>query len=129
MGRPHCEQDLIFLIGRHWDEITSETPLEDIEFYDGRSDGDGVDLDATGIFDGDEVIIEVEQEGSDFFEHGHGQNKCNLVICWDNDRTSEGLGSIESREWKTRSDDPDPAFEDIGIDVLELSELEVYWAN
>lgn len=126
MGRPHCEQDVVFLIGRCWDEITSETPLESIEFHDRRSDGDSVGLDATGIFDGEEVMIEVEKEGSDFFTHGHDQDECDLVICWDNDRTSEGFGSMESRKWRTRSDDPDPAFEDIGIDVLELSELEVY---
>ena len=62
MGRPHCEQDVIFLIGRYWDEITSETPLEEIEFYDGRSDGEGVDLDATGIFDGEEVTANSERQ-------------------------------------------------------------------
>jgi len=122
MGRPHSELDIVFLIGRHWDEITSETPLEEIEFHDGH-------FDATGIFDGREVMIEVEQEGSDFFQHGHNHNECDLVICWKNNRTSQGIGSMESREWQSRSNDPDPAFEDICIDVLELSEVEVYWSD
>jgi hypothetical protein len=73
MGRPHSELDIVFLIGQHWDEITSETPLEEIEFHDGH-------FDATGIFDGREVMIEVEQEGSDFFQHGHNHKECDLVI-------------------------------------------------
>lgn len=122
MGRPHSELDIIFLIGQHWDRITSETPLEEIEFYDRG-------LDATGVFDEEDVMIEVEQEGSDFFQHGHDQEECDLVICWKNNRTSQGIGNLESREWRSRSDDPDPAFEDIGIDVLELNELEVYWSD
>lgn len=122
MGRPHSELDVIFLIGQYWDEITSETPLEEIEFHD-RS------LDATGVFNREDVVIEVEQEGSGFFQHKHDQEECDLVICWENNRTAQGIGNIESREWYSRSDDPDPAFEDIGIDVLELSELKVYWSD
>lgn len=122
MARPLSELDVVFFIGRYWDELVSETPLEEIEFHDGS-------LDAEGLFDSEEVMIEVEKKGSDFFTHGHDEQDCDLVICWTNDRTKQGVGSIESREWKTRSDNPDPAFEDIGIDVIELSEMEVYWSN
>lgn len=122
MRQPRSELDVVFRIGERWDEITSETALEHIEFHDGS-------LDATGIIDSEEVMIEVEKEGSDFFTHGHDQQKCDLVICWENDRTSEGIAGIESRQWKSRSDDPDPAFEDVGIDVLELKGLTVYWSD
>jgi len=129
MREPRSELDVVFFIGKHWDEITAKTPLEEIEFYDGRSDGDGVGLDATGVFDDEEVLIEVETKGSKFFEHEHDQEDCDLVICWENNRTSEGVGNIESREWQSRSDDPDPAFEDVSIDVLELQGLTVYWSD
>lgn len=120
MREPHSEQDLIFLIGRHFEKISSETPLDEIEFHDDH-------LDATGVFDGDEVSIEVETKGNKFFKHEHDQDECDLVICWDNNRSVYKIGEFESRKWKGKSDNP--AFEDVEIDVLELSDNKVYWSD
>lgn len=88
--------------------------MEAIKFHDGS-------LDAAGIFDGEEVKIEVETKGSKFFTHGHDQDECGLVICWENNRTSDEVGGIESREWKGKSDHP--AVEDVDIEVLKLQGL------
>lgn len=119
MREPHSEQDVVFLIGLHFDTIVSETPLERIEFYNGRSDSEGVKLDALGVFDGEDVAIEIETEGKKFFEHDHDADECDLVICWNNNRTSRGIRSFRSGA----------KFEDLGIDVIELSEMEVYWSD
>ncbi len=46
--------------------------------------------------DGESVSIELEYKASDFIAHGHPQDECDYIVCWENDfkATPEGFPQI-----------------------------------
>lgn len=51
--------------------------------------------DCTLIVDGKRLDVEFELYSSGFFEHGHKQEDCDLVICWEEDRPLDKVKVLE----------------------------------
>lgn len=129
MRRPESELDVIFQIGRHWDQLTARTSLKSITFTDGV-------FDATGVYDGREVAIEVEMRSSQFNDQEHDPTACDVVICFDDDRELtdwwEELQAIEetyekgtpqSKAVRNIIDLTDQTYEEYDIELIALNEV------
>jgi len=90
IGRWPSENMVIFLFGNIWRYLN----LEDITIRDERKG----ELDGDAYLCGKRIVIEFEAKSSHFDEHKHDPNKCDLIVCWEDD-------------WKERPSK---------IDVLEL---------
>ena len=59
--------------------------------------------DASAIYDGEEIDIEFEKLSSNFKLHGHNEDICSMIICWENDKDEYNIPVLElatlSRDW------------------------------
>ena len=102
---PINEQGVVFLFGRILEDLNLYIEEIRIKYPDcvaRRYTGKGWER----------IYIEFEYKASNFIQHGHDPNECNMIVCWENDLTKEDkrkLQGLEIVELKTYIDELDNA--------------------